>query len=579
MFALGLLVVAVVGGVGLVAAQDGESDGETNSTDVPAPETKGYTVEELEENGPLPSSDADPSLRQRGKYGSWWLVHTPMRPLKDPSERGDREYIKPSTVVERDHVHLGTFRGWDAEKETVEVHVVTWHVEEVEVEAGQNRTVTRRKPVNVTEKTVNVTLAAGGRPESKVQLPEHHGEPKFVTMWVAENPDTWRWTFQYSASKAAEEVPLSTRGGLSMYLFVWGGLPFVAVSALMIGVNKHALKKAVRVPDAALLELGLVAVVVLFFAGFVFYHGTLETLAIAPWSIGVVGGLVVGVMYLFAFGQKDNEALALQFSATDASARPDGSGVWRVPNRTFNLHERDDGQLVAARDGWRAFIARAWPFADVTAEVEIDGDPEMLLKGDENSEYSDVFVIDPEAAEVIEKDLESWTVSVPKLVSWPTDEEGNRRPLPSVAWGPLVATVAACGVVYYATVGLLQNGALAAVGVCVVLLVAVTKPTPATLRLDLAPFHYGSVLENLIKHREEYDEKADAEHFQQKFYQEKAKSDAKRKRDRERADKTVFAELNDELSGRSDDDGDRGDRPDAVPTPTTSEPEEVSADD
>src|SRR6056297_270421 len=123
--ALVLVMVPVVGSVGLVAAQGGQ-EVETNATDVPAPTTNGYTVGDLEANGPLPSSDADPSIRQRGDMGSWWVVHTPVRPLADPSNRGDRAYVEPTTVVERDFVHLGTFRGWEAPKETVRVHVVTW---------------------------------------------------------------------------------------------------------------------------------------------------------------------------------------------------------------------------------------------------------------------------------------------------------------------------------------------------------------------------------------------------------------------------------------------------------------------
>ncbi len=583
-FALALVMVSVVGGAGLVAA-----DAQENETSAPTPETKGYTVTELSENGPLPSSTADPSIRARGEFKSWWLVHTPVRPMANPSNRGDREYIGPETVVEREFVRLGTFRGWDPqESETVTVNLVVWDVETVSRQvSGSNRTVQVEKPVNVTEKTVNVTLSGAGRPEEKIPLPEHHGEPRFVTLWIDENPQKWRWVFRYSASKAAESVPLETRGGAATWAFLWVGLPFVATSSAGVFVNRHILKKAVRVPDAALLELGFVGAVVAFFAGLVFYHGTLETLAFAPWSIGVVGGLVVSLVYLFVFGKSENEALALQLSAHDARSRPDGSGVWRMPNRTFSLHERDDGTLVASRDGWLPMLARAWPFSDVTAEVELDGSPEMMLKGDESSEYSDVFVIDPESEAVIEKELESWSFSVPSVVSWPTDEEGTRRPLPSVAWGPIVATVAAAGAVYYAGVGLLANTALAGLGVCLVLLVAVTSPNPATFRLNLAPFHYGSVLESVIEHRDEYDEVADSEHFQQKYHQERARSDAKRKRDNERREKTVFGEINDELSGRNNRarNGDRGDPADSVPTASGQEtgpeprPEEASADD
>jgi hypothetical protein len=592
LFALALLMVSVVGGVGLVAADaDGQGNenepgaNATSATDA-TPETKGFTVAELSENGPLPASTADPSTRARGEWKSWWLVHTPVRPMANPANRNDRDYIGPETTVEREFIRLGTFRGWEPDgPTTVQVHVVVWDVERVTRQVnGTNQTV--EKPANVTEKTVNVTLSGAGRPEEKIKLPEHHGEPRFVTVWIDEKPDKWRWVFRYSASKAAESVPLETRGGAAMWAFLWVGLPFVGTASAGVFGNRHVLKKAVRVPDAALLQLGFVSAVVAFFAGVVFYHGTLETLAFAPWSIGVVGGLVVSLVYLFVFGKEENEALAIQFSADNARARRDGTGVWKVPNQTFSLHERDDGTLVASRDGWLPMLARAWPFADVTAEVELDGSPEMMLKGDENSEYSDVFVVDPEQEEVIEKELESWSFSVPSVVSWPTDDDGNRRPLPSVAWGPIVATGAAAGAVYYAGVGLVQNTALAGLGVCLVFLVAVTKPNPATLKMNLAPFQYGSVLEAVIKHREEYDEVADSEHFQEKYYQERARSDAKRKRDNEREEKTVFGELNDELSGRSrrGHDGDRGDRPDSVPTANSGpEPErrseEASADD
>ncbi len=474
-------------------------------------------------------------------------------------------------MVERDSIHIGAFRGWESKSKDLTVHVVAWNVAEV-TRQHDGTNVTVEKPANVTKRTTNVTLPAGGKPEVEIDLPKHYGNPKYVTVWVEGEPNL-RWVFRYSASKAAESIPLETRGGLAGWMFIWSVLPLVGTAGGMVQVNKYALRKAVRVPDAALAELVFLAIVSLFFGGFVFYKGTLETLAIAPWSIGVLGGLFIGVLFLFAFGKSENEALALQFTAADANVRPDGSGVWRVPNRTFHVFERDDGTLVAARDGWRAFIARAWPFANVTAEVELDGSPDMMLKGDEESEFGDVFVIDPEAASVIDEELESWSFSVPQLMSWPTDENGDRVPLPSVAWGPLVGVLAASAVVYYSIVGLLQNTALAAVGVACVLLVSVVKPNPGSLSLDLAPFHYGSVLETVIKHRKDTDEVADSEYFQEKYHQERARSNAKRKRDRERTDKTVFAELNDELSG---DTRDRDERPDAVPTSTDTE---VSADD
>lgn len=535
-----------------------------------------YTIQGLRQLGEHPAG-APNSMRPEGDAGAWWIRHVPASLGVSEGSEDARRYVTPSTTVRRNQVYLGSFRGWDSEDANVRVHIVTWQVEE---EADENGTAVEKHLTNVQEKTVTASLSGGTYDEARIDLPPAYDGTKYVTLWLEGERDRTQWVFRLNSNAATTSVPANSRGDLVMFGFVSIFLPFLGTAVGSVVLDRYLLKSAGRGPGVSVLEYGFLGFAALFMGGFVFYNGLIETLAKRPELLGVLGGLFVGAMAIWAFSDRGEEALFLQFRAAEGDMAPDGSGTWHLANRVHTVVERADGRKVVPRDGWVPFLARAWPFSDAAPLLEFsatnpgarrveapkddvlpeDADDEEGLfdkirtrfPGDEQEdEYDVIYLVDPTAEDVVDYSEETFRLGLPDLVTWPEDEEefvAGKVPIPSVAVGKILGGLAFVGVAYLAVTYVTTNTTLGALAAAVAVGVLVVTPDAGKANVTLAPAHFDAVVGNMVQVMEGYAERADAETFQRKYHESEAKRRAQRQRDLERKDVNTFREISDRLA-------------------------------
>ncbi|WP_373190071.1 hypothetical protein [Halolamina sp.] len=552
---------------------EGAASGDGNNSS----ETEEYTFEGLTRQ--ISHDGAPPSVRRWGDMGQIWVRHIPVGlfATNDPETSG--RYIRPRTEVQRKSVYVGSYRGWDAPELNLSVQIVLWNRgTEVRNVSGQRQTVT--VPKNVTTSTAEVTLSGNGYDRAEVSLPTSYDRSKRVTMWVEGHRETTQWTYRLQTSKAAENIPIGSLGGVIKWsiLNVW--LWTVLVAGGLVVVDRALLAKAGKGPQWGILEYGFLGFAALFFGGLVFYSGVMNTLARRPQLIGVLGGVFLGGIVLYAMSDDAEEALFLQPTGLTNSVDTDGSGNWHWANEVHSVVEREkDGKKVIPRSGWLPFFASIWPGYDARPVLEFDADAERKLipprseeqqfpeedvsrwdrirtaltggAGSEH-EYDTIYLIDPLADDVVTHEREGFEWAFPTLVEWPEDEDSGTwikgTPLPSIAFGKIVAGV---GVVALVTGGVTMGtaslgwGSLAGV---VALLALVARPVEGSATATLAPAHFDSVLANVVTTLEGYSERADAEYFRMKYHEADARRRVERTEDRERDETTVFGQINERLA-------------------------------
>lgn len=573
---LGAVLIAPAVGAGGVAASSAapaQLQEDTNASE----SSSEWTVDGLRELGPHPSG-APTSLRPVGDAGGYWIQYVPVGLMVDDTP-DQRVNAAPNTVIQRPYLYLNSFRGWDSETVEKTVHVVSWKPGTVERETA-NGTVQETAPVDVVHRTVEVTLEGGTYDAAKVKLPSAYGESKYVTLWIEGERDETQWVFRTETSKATQEIPMSTAGGLVL----WGGwnigLSMLATTVLMVLADRYVLKKIGAGPRVSPLEWGFFGFAALFLGGVVFYQGVINTLVSRPYLLGVLGGLGVGLLAITVFSSEGEEALFIQFRPQEGTTAADGTGDLRVANEVHTVVERErDGKKVIPRKGWLAALARAWPGVDATPVLEFDAhhqrkaeaarDVEMpddagvwdrirtrffgsVERGDE---YDVVYVIDPLADDVVQYQKETFEVSTPDVVEWPdVDEEPERDvggvTVPRVEWGRLGLGVAVLGVVYALTLGFVGSATWAWLGTFATLGVMFVRPVTGSALAELAPAQFDAVIATRMGLLEGYSEKSDAEYFQKELHREKAKRRAESRQATETEDETIFAELAEEIAPR-----------------------------
>ncbi|WP_276298801.1 hypothetical protein [Halorussus lipolyticus] len=539
------LAVPVVG-PGVALAQDDTEAGDQSD----ATENETWTYGELADYGTVKSNAPSKAIRPFGDAGSFWIRHVPVRFMASPE---DREYVEPRTVVQRDSIYVGSFRGWDSEELDATFHVVLWEFETVERTTEDNETVTERVVTNATHTTVSATLAGGDYGYAELDLPAHYGDPMLVTVWLEGHREDVSWRFRYSVSEAAQSVPMQTAGGIAGYAALWMFAPCMLTSVGVVALDRRFLDKVGNGPMVSVLEVVFALAVATFLAVFVWYNGLLELLATAPWSVGIAGGALLGVAVLFAFSEDPEEVLFFQLTSGEdsASINDDGTGRWHVRTRAYDVVETADGRKIR-REGWIPWLVAVWPFHDAAPTVDVDEAAlgTRLVGPEEDDEYDEVFLSDPTADAPIDYEGASLTFSTPDLLDWPESEDelvAGRWPVPSVAWGPLVGAFLLVGLAWHVGGLLFNEGFGIAFGVLAAL-ATVVRPTVGKSELNLAPAQYGALVENLITHAREFEDVADREYWKGEALTEKADKRAERVRQQEERDRTTFEKITDELA-------------------------------
>ncbi|WP_232702211.1 hypothetical protein [Halobacterium wangiae] len=565
------LIAPVVGGVaGATFQEDGGDGNETNaSTD--------YTLEELRQLGPH-KPGTPPSMRPSGEAGGYWVTHVPTGLMVSDTESNRVSAAPGETTIRRGYLYLNSFQGWDAPRQEVTVHLVAWKPGERE-RSGPNGTYTERVPVDVVHQTERVTFPAGTYGEAKVPIPESYDEAKYLTMWIEGKRSETQWVYTVKTSKAAQEIPLSTAGGL----VVWGGwnigVTFLLTAALTIVGDRYLLDKIGRGPGVSALEWAFFGLVAVFLGGFVYYDGVIDTLVSRPYLLGVLGGLAVGLLAITVFSDDGEEALFLQFRPQDARAGADGAGRLRVANQVHTVVGRaKDGRKAVPRTGWLPALARAWPWSDATPLLEFDvhkqrriesptRDVEMpddagiwerirtrfVGSANDGDEYDVVYIVDPLADDVVQYQEETFELYSPDLLEWPDEDAEPERfvrgvPLPRVAWGTIGAGLFALGVVYAATAAFVGSSTWATLAVCVLGVAFFIRPVEGSAVVELAPAQFDVVVNSAMNLLEGYSERQDAEHFQEKWHRSEAKRRAKARAESEQKDETIFREIAEEMA-------------------------------
>lgn len=539
-----LTVPAVASSFALAA--DGPENSTTSAANSTASGTESeWTYEELSPYGTVKSGAPSEAIRPYGNAGSYWMRHVPVQFLADDS---NREYATARTLIERPYVYVGSFRGWEADATTQTFHVVVWDFETVTRTTEDNQTVQERVVTNATHTTVEASFPANDYGYAKIPLPEHYGEPKLVTVWLDGHRDDVSWRSRYSVSEAAQSVPIQSQGGIAGFAAVWMFLPCMVTSVGVIALDKRFLRKVGNAPMVSVLEIGFALAAAGFLGLFVFYNGLLELLATAPWSIGIFGGLLLGVAVLFAFSEDAEEVLFLQLSGDDATVAEDGMGRWKTRTRTFEVVETEEGRKIR-REGWLPWLAAVWPFYNAAPTIDID-DLGTRFVGGEEDVYDEVFWSDPTADEPIDYSEDGFSFGFPNLLDWPETEDelvAGRWPIPSVAWGPLVGIPLFVGLSYYVS-GLLFNQGFGIAFALLAALAVVVRPNAGKAEPNLAPWGYGALIRNLIEHAREFENVADRAYWKDEALTEKADKRAERVRDREDEDRTTFERITDELA-------------------------------
>ncbi len=573
---LSTVVVGFGGGVAS-AATDARGPGVTAQVNETATNTtEGYTVRGLSRTLRF---DAPASVRPWGDMGQIWLRHVPVGLLTPNDPANASRYVRPYTTVQRKAVYLGSYRGWTADPLDLTVRIVTWNKgTRVENSSSGRRVV--EVPRNVTVSDVSVTLPGGGYDRAKVELPRFYDTSKRVTMWVVGHRETTQWTFRLKTSKATQSVPIGSLGGVikwslfNIFIYVLG------VAGGLVVLDAKVMRKVGKGPQWGALEYGFLGFASLFLGGFVFYAGIMDTLARRPQLLGVLGGVFIGGLVLYAMSGTGERSLFLQPRAETGEVLPDGSGTWWWANRVHTVVEREkDGKKVIPRSGWLPFLARAWPFVDATPVMEFSASEQRKLEAppedftlpdeDESSvwdrirtriegrpgegdEFDTIYLVDPLADDVVQYDEETFEWAFPSLVSFPEDEDSGTWvrgvPLPSIAFGKIVG-----GTTVVVLAGAVVTLSLASVGWGIVaggvaLLALVTRPVEGSARVELAPAAFDSVLGNVVRTLEGYSERADADHFREKYHESDALRRVERVRERERDTETVFGTLAERLA-------------------------------
>jgi hypothetical protein len=579
---LGAVLIAPAVGAGGVAASSAapaQLQEDTNASE----SSSGWTVDGLRELGPHPSG-APTSLRPVGDAGGYWIQYVPTG-LMVSDTPDSRVNAAPNTVIERPYVYLNSFRGWDSDQKDATVHVVSWKPGTVERETA-NGTVQETVPVDVVQRETEVSLEGGTYDSAKVRIPESYGESKYVTMWIEGERAETQWVFRSETSKATQEIPMSTAGGLVL----WGGwnigLSMLATTVLMVLADRHLLKKIGSGPQVSPLEWAFFAFAAVFLGGVVFYQGVINTLVSRPYLLGVLGGIGVGLLAITVFSDDGEEALFIQFRPQEGTTAADGTGDLRVANEVHTVVERDrDGKKVVPRKGWLAALARAWPGVDATPVLEFDAnhqrkaeaarDVEMpddagvwdrirtrfLGSIESGDEYDVVYIVDPLADDVVQYQKETFAVETPDVVEWPDPEEEPERDvggvtIPRVEWGRLGLGVAVVGSVYALTLGFVGSETWAYLGAFGALGVMFVRPVEGRALVELAPAQFDAVIATRMGLLEGYSEKSDAEYFQKELHREKAKRRAESRQATETEDETIFGELAEEMAPQREGDAD-----------------------
>lgn len=384
-----------------------------------------YTLEELRQDG---KHYAEPSVRiVPSEHRMYWLEHRPVnQPWRDVTRAKNGK--KLDGTLKTNAVYLRTILATDT-AETVNVTLVYYDVATKQVSKG-NTTTTKRYAANVSVVEKSVTLKPGFS-VAKITLPQH-SEPTHVTMWLNEHPDKARWTFTHHSVALTQPLDADTWSE-----FVLLGAGFIMLPALAVGWYGSRkvsswIDTAGAPPGHGATYVATVATVVTGGVVLGAYYYAAEVIVTLPVVLGIYVGVVyVGYMLATHTGRTE-EKLFWQphiesvdaFTSTkmpSIGSHEDGrDSLSFAEDMPFGQMQQykvlDEGQdgLSIVRDGWFAFLARL-----KGGRARIENADELKTRFSLwDSEWSEVFIVDPEAETLIEYEPPGLRLKMPEIDGW-----------------------------------------------------------------------------------------------------------------------------------------------------------------
>lgn len=473
---LALLLVAapIIGSVG--AQQSSASD-------------SGLTLDELEQNGPRQANSPD-GVRM-GQERAYWAVYYPAgSPFADPGNPEGGENLAPDHTVGRNSIYLRT---WTFEDRQHTVHVAYWQRGTRTVTEGNT---TREEPVarNVTHVTHEVTFERG-RPTVEIPL-QRHDDPTQVTIWI-EGEDYARWTFEHQSIATTQSSSIDSQGDYLLSV-ITDFLLWIVVGGFVVGwAIKRALDRAGIGPQYGytpwVIALGLATGL----GGLLLFESLANLLVNAQYLLALFVVGIIGIVMLETYTTNVSSALFLR-PTLDHAESPTGDDAFDVLDaeaREERIIRTPDGEISVVKPGLLAFLARVFG-----SRATLDNAADLRTRVPMNGGWDELFLVDPEADEILHYSPESWEVTLPELTRANAGEYGA-----AIAGLALSAWTLSSGFITGTTMTVLVCAATAA-GLAVWTL----DPVDGVAAVNPAPVHLRTAFGTMVKYAEDVD---DAKHF------------------------------------------------------------------
>jgi len=486
---VGLLVVAPVIG----AAQSSATPTPANNTTATANDTstvdEGLTLEGLQQNGPRQANSPD-GVRM-GEERSYWAVYWPAdNPFAEPGDTEGGEYLPPGHTVGRNSIWLRT---WTYDDRQRTVHVAYWERGSRTVREGNTTT---EVPVarNVTHVTHEVTFGRG-RPTVEIPLRQHDDRVQ-VTMWI-EGEDFARWTFAHQSIATTQAADIDSQGDY-LSSVITDFLLWILVGGFVVGwLVKQALDRAGIGPQYGyapwLVGLSLLTGL----GSLLLYESVASLLVNAQYVLALYVVGIIGIVMLETYTTNVSTALFLR-PTLGHSESPTGDDAFDMLDgecREEKIVRTPDGSVTVVKGGLLPFLARAFG-----ASAELENVEQLRTRVPMDGKYDELFLVDPEADEILYYSPESWRTNLPEF------SRANAAEYAILGGGVALAGIALATGTVSGT-----NPTLALVGlVGAGLGTYALEPVDGVAVVNPAPVHLRTAFGTLVNYAEDVD---DAKHF------------------------------------------------------------------
>lgn len=376
------------------AAQSGESSG-----------TGEFSITELSKGGEHVSEQV-PSLRVIGET-SLYVDTEYDNPLKDSSESA----LSAGNVVEDGGVvrqNTLRFKHLDTKGRDLTLHIVYWSREARQTENGTKRVVAANQSHVTRQLQFDGPFAT-----TKVDLREHYGEGKRVTMWIESYPDTARWMFVHKSLETSKAVETDTKGERTWWMIKSYGIWVVLFGFVSAGVSLWAVKRAGAGPMVGLGTWTFVLFIVGFLAIAIDYQGISTLFTRGP---KLLAGATVALLTIPWVEKQDDRVdryLFVKPVVDDAvtAAGTEGMDSLYLELATHRVTDLAKDGLAVVKPGPLKFLARVLGGAAPLIGAEDLEQTEVANRGP--AKWDNIVWVDHNSDEIIDYQAEGFDLRRP----------------------------------------------------------------------------------------------------------------------------------------------------------------------